>query len=103
MYCPFLFQLKLLSMYAVNLLNVVLICSVHAILYNASSFVLLVWVLCIHCSFFLNDYWLVDELNSVFSFSLSEKTELFLELYGNLLVRKQSADYVEKMSTEFIK
>ena len=53
--------------------------------------------------FFLNDYWLVDELDSVFSFSLSEKTELFLELYGNLLVRKQSADYVEKMSTEFIK
>ncbi|XP_076471331.1 dynein axonemal assembly factor 3-like [Babylonia areolata] len=34
---------------------------------------------------------------------LQEKTELFLELYGNSLVRKQSADYVEKMSTEFIK
>ncbi|KAK7099397.1 dynein axonemal assembly factor 3-like [Littorina saxatilis] len=34
---------------------------------------------------------------------LQEKTELFLELYGNTLVRKQTADYVSKMSTEFIK
>lgn len=34
---------------------------------------------------------------------LQEKAELFLELYGDLLVRKQSADYVEKMSTDFIK
>jgi hypothetical protein len=28
----------------------------------------------------------------------SEKTELFLELYGNLLVRQQSVEYVQKMS-----
>lgn len=34
---------------------------------------------------------------------LQEKTELFLELFGNTLVRKQTVDYVEKMSTEFIK
>ncbi|KAL8597580.1 hypothetical protein ACOMHN_001511 [Nucella lapillus] len=34
---------------------------------------------------------------------LQEKTELFLELFGNTLVRQQSADYVEKMSTECIK
>ncbi|XP_060072383.1 dynein axonemal assembly factor 3-like isoform X1 [Ylistrum balloti] len=34
---------------------------------------------------------------------LQEKTELFLELFGNLLVRKQSCEYVEKMATEFIK
>ena len=33
----------------------------------------------------------------------SEKTELFLELYGNLLVRQQSVEYVQKMSNEFIK
>ena len=36
------------------------------------------------------------------SFFFSEKTELFLELYGNLQVRAQSLEYVEKMSTEFI-
>ena len=36
-------------------------------------------------------------------FYFSEKTELFLELFGNSLVRQQSIDYVEKMSTEFIK
>ncbi|XP_048730996.1 dynein axonemal assembly factor 3-like [Ostrea edulis] len=34
---------------------------------------------------------------------LQEKTELFLELFGNLLVRKQSCEYVEKMANEFIK
>ncbi|OWF47948.1 dynein assembly factor 3, axonemal-like [Mizuhopecten yessoensis] len=34
---------------------------------------------------------------------LQEKTELFLELFGNILVRKQSCEYVEKMATEFIK
>lgn len=34
---------------------------------------------------------------------LQEKTELFLELYGNLLVRQQSMEYVQKMSNEFIK
>ncbi|XP_069132201.1 dynein axonemal assembly factor 3-like isoform X2 [Argopecten irradians] len=34
---------------------------------------------------------------------LQEKTELFLELFGNVLVRKQSCEYLEKMSTEFIK
>lgn len=34
---------------------------------------------------------------------LQEKTELFLELYGNLLVRQQSVEYVQKMSNEFIK
>ncbi|XP_052802925.1 dynein axonemal assembly factor 3-like [Mya arenaria] len=34
---------------------------------------------------------------------LQEKTELFLELFGNILIRKQSTEYVEKMSTELIK
>ncbi|XP_076115197.1 dynein axonemal assembly factor 3-like [Mytilus galloprovincialis] len=34
---------------------------------------------------------------------LQEKTELFLELYGNLLVRQQSMEYVQKMSNEMIK
>ena len=34
---------------------------------------------------------------------LVEKTELFLELFGNIQVRMQSLDYVEKMSTEFIR
>ncbi|KAK2158864.1 hypothetical protein LSH36_162g02003 [Paralvinella palmiformis] len=34
---------------------------------------------------------------------LQEKTELFLELYGNSLVRQQSNAYVEKMSNMFIK
>ncbi|XP_033751780.1 dynein assembly factor 3, axonemal-like [Pecten maximus] len=34
---------------------------------------------------------------------LQEKTELFLELFGNILVRKQTSEYLEKMSTEFIK
>jgi hypothetical protein len=34
---------------------------------------------------------------------VSEKTELFLELFGNSLVRKQTAEYVEKMASEFIK
>ncbi|XP_064634715.1 dynein axonemal assembly factor 3-like isoform X2 [Lineus longissimus] len=34
---------------------------------------------------------------------LQEKTELFLELYGNTLVRYQSMEYVQKLSTEFIK
>ena len=32
-----------------------------------------------------------------------EKTELYLELFGNSLVRRQCMDYVEKMATEFIK
>ena len=36
-------------------------------------------------------------------FSLAEKTELFLELFGNIQVRAQSLDYVEKMATEFIR
>ncbi|KAH3727586.1 hypothetical protein DPMN_053525, partial [Dreissena polymorpha] len=34
---------------------------------------------------------------------LQEKTELYLELYGNILIRKQSAEYIERMSNEFIK
>ncbi|XP_061182670.1 dynein axonemal assembly factor 3-like [Saccostrea echinata] len=34
---------------------------------------------------------------------LQEKTEMFLELFGNLLVRKQACEYVEKMANEFIK
>ncbi|KAI0213794.1 Dynein assembly factor 3, axonemal [Lamellibrachia satsuma] len=34
---------------------------------------------------------------------LQEKTELYLELFGNSLVRRQCMDYVEKMATEFIK
>ena len=33
----------------------------------------------------------------------SEKTELFLELYGNILVRKQSEEYVERMANDFIR
>ncbi len=32
-----------------------------------------------------------------------EKTELFLELYGNTLVREQTLQYVETLSTELIK
>ncbi|KAK2177949.1 hypothetical protein NP493_570g00008 [Ridgeia piscesae] len=34
---------------------------------------------------------------------LQEKTELYLELFGNSLVRRQCMDYVEKMAPEFIK
>lgn len=34
---------------------------------------------------------------------LQEKTELFLELYGNILVRKQSEEYIAKMASEWIK
>lgn len=34
---------------------------------------------------------------------LQEKTEMFLELFGNLTIRKQSSEYVEKMANEFIK
>ena len=34
---------------------------------------------------------------------LQEKTELFLELFGNSLIRDQSSQYVEKMSNMFIK
>ncbi|XP_025085562.1 dynein assembly factor 3, axonemal-like [Pomacea canaliculata] len=34
---------------------------------------------------------------------LQEKTELFLELFGNILVRKQTADYIQKMAPDFIK
>ena len=34
---------------------------------------------------------------------ISEKTELFLELYGNILVRKQSEEYVERMANDFIR
>lgn len=34
---------------------------------------------------------------------LQDKTELFLEIYGNSLVRQQSMDYVHKFSTTFIK
>nr|XP_022322962.1 dynein assembly factor 3, axonemal-like [Crassostrea virginica] len=34
---------------------------------------------------------------------LQEKTEMFLELFGNLLIRTQSSDYVQKMANEFIK
>ncbi|KAL3841853.1 hypothetical protein ACJMK2_019950 [Sinanodonta woodiana] len=34
---------------------------------------------------------------------LQEKTELFLELFGNVLVRKQSEQYVERMANEFVK
>ena len=34
---------------------------------------------------------------------LQDKTELFLELYGNSLVREQSAQYVETMSHELIR
>ncbi|XP_005110757.2 dynein assembly factor 3, axonemal [Aplysia californica] len=33
---------------------------------------------------------------------LQDKTELFLELYGNALVREQSSQYVERMSHELI-
>ncbi|KAK3102223.1 hypothetical protein FSP39_009733 [Pinctada imbricata] len=33
---------------------------------------------------------------------LQEKTELFMELFGNLLIRKQSSEYIEKMANEFI-
>ncbi|XP_074660251.1 dynein axonemal assembly factor 3-like [Tubulanus polymorphus] len=42
-------------------------------------------------------------LESPENLGLQEKTELFLELYGNSMVRQQSCDYVQKMSTEFIK
>ncbi|KAL5019261.1 hypothetical protein ScPMuIL_004983 [Solemya velum] len=34
---------------------------------------------------------------------LQEKTELFLELYGNILVRQQTCEYIEKMALDFIK
>ncbi|KAK6190478.1 hypothetical protein SNE40_002340 [Patella caerulea] len=34
---------------------------------------------------------------------LQEKTELFLEIFGNTYIRQQSCEYVEKMSTELIK
>lgn len=34
---------------------------------------------------------------------VTEKTEMFLELFGNLTIRKQSSEYVEKMANEFIK
>uniref|UniRef100_K1Q0Z4 UPF0470 protein C19orf51-like protein n=1 Tax=Magallana gigas TaxID=29159 RepID=K1Q0Z4_MAGGI len=34
---------------------------------------------------------------------LQEKTEMFLELFGNLTIRKQASEYVEKMANEFIK
>ena len=51
-----------------------------------------------------NCFWsCTGTFDCLFYYFPSEKTELFLELYGNTLVRKQSADYVEKMSTEFIK
>jgi dynein assembly factor 3 len=36
-------------------------------------------------------------------FGLQEKTELFLELYANSLVRSQSMDYVQQVSTELVK
>jgi len=32
-----------------------------------------------------------------------DKTELFLELYGNSLVRQQSMEYVQQVAPEFIK
>ncbi|XP_046331215.2 dynein axonemal assembly factor 3-like [Haliotis rufescens] len=34
---------------------------------------------------------------------LQEKSELFLELYGNILIREQTMQYVQKKATEFIK
>ncbi|XP_013396625.1 dynein assembly factor 3, axonemal [Lingula anatina] len=34
---------------------------------------------------------------------LQEKTELFMELFGNTLVRQQTCEYLESMSNEFIK
>jgi len=40
---------------------------------------------------------------SVFCCTFVEKTELYLELFGNSLVRRQCMDYVEKMAPEFIK
>ena len=40
---------------------------------------------------------------SAFAVSIAEKTELFLELFGNLQVRAQSLEYVERVSTEFIR
>ena len=44
----------------------------------------------------------IKPCHEVILLSFAEKTELFLELYGNLQVRAQSLEYVEKMSTEFI-
>ena len=37
-----------------------------------------------------------------FLFAL-EKTELFLELYGNTLVRPQASEYLQQKSSEFIR
>lgn len=34
---------------------------------------------------------------------LQEKCELYIELFGNTLVRQQSAEYTEKMASEFIR
>ncbi|XP_060576533.1 dynein axonemal assembly factor 3-like [Ruditapes philippinarum] len=42
-------------------------------------------------------------LEPQYRMGLQEKTELFLEVYGNILVRKQSEEYIVKMATEFIK
>ena len=36
-------------------------------------------------------------------FTAPDKTEVFLELYGNINVRQQSMEYVEKMAPSFIK
>ena len=34
---------------------------------------------------------------------LSEKTELFLELFGNSLVRPQTSEYLQQKSSDFIR
>ncbi|XP_059168514.1 dynein axonemal assembly factor 3-like isoform X2 [Physella acuta] len=36
------------------------------------------------------------------NYGLQEKTELFLEVYGNTLVRRQTSQYIEKMAHELI-
>ena len=39
----------------------------------------------------------------LFFFLTVEKTELFLELFGNSLVRPQASEYLQQKSTDFIR
>ena len=43
--------------------------------------------------------WMIDHI----SFAYAEKVELFLEVFGNSLVRSQTADYVRVSADQLIK
>ena len=117
-YCCFCeLSLPLLFLWVVTAIVVSVSCHCHCCFLELSLPLLLVWTSIVNvvtqyeflkCWYYL-PLILVSKLLQLgificrFCFHTIEKTELFLELFGNSLVRPQASDYLEQKSHDFIR